>query len=236
MKISIAWGNRVISPLAKTWIFSILFGLVILLGLFSGQSMKNFPIVSVRQEPMLKTLEGKKIAIIIAFKDFRDEEYFIPKEAFEKKGAEVETVSTKKGTAIGTEGGEVKINMTIGELDVMNFDAIIFIGGPGALKELDNEESYSIIKESLMREKILAAICISPVILAKSGVLSGKEATVWSSALDREAIQILRANDVIYKDQSVVADGNIITADGPQSAKKFAEAISNILDKNSEIE
>ena len=236
MKISIAWGNRVISPLAKAWTFSILFGLVILVGLFSGQSMKNFPIVSIKQEPMLKTLEGKKIAIIIAFKDFRDEEYFIPKESFENKGVEVETASTQKGTAIGIEGGEVEINMTIGELDVMNFDAIIFIGGPGALEELDNEESYSIIKETLMREKILAAICISPVILAKSGVLSGKKATVWSSALDREAIQILRVNNVIYRDQSVVVDGKIITADGPQSAKKFAEAILNILDKNSEIE
>jgi len=40
--------------------------------------------------------QNKKIAMIIAFSNFRDEEYFIPKEIFEEAGFEVKTVSTKK--------------------------------------------------------------------------------------------------------------------------------------------
>lgn len=178
---------------------------------------------------MSETLKGKKIAIIIAFRDFRDEEYFIPKEVLEKSGAEITTVSTEKGIAVGLQGGETNIETDFSELKVSDFDAIVFVGGPGALKELDNETSYKISQDTVSQGKALAAICISPTILAKAGVLSGKKATVWSSPLDRSGVKILEENGTIYQKDAVVVDGKIITADGPLSAKEFAEKIVEVL-------
>ena len=93
-------------------------------------------------------LEGKKVAIIMAFKDFRDAEYFVPKEILEKAGARVTSVSTQKGKAIGADGGDVEINLTLEELKIVDFDGIVFIGGPGALKDLDNEKSYNLNKRN----------------------------------------------------------------------------------------
>jgi len=174
-------------------------------------------------------LTGKKIAIIIAYKDFRDEEYFIPKEVLENAGAEIKTASTKKGTAIGADGGEVEIDLLVSEINPADFDAIVFIGGPGALKYLDNEDSYQLAKETISQNKVLAAICISPVILAKAGVISGKKATVWSNPLDKSAIKILENNGAIYQDESVVVDEKIITGNGPAAAEEFGETIIGVL-------
>lgn len=175
----------------------------------------------------------KKALIILAFKDFRDEEYFKTYEVLFKGEIEIKTASTQKGTAFGADGGEVNIDFTLDEVKVDNFDAIVFIGGPGALKYLDNEKSYKIAKEAVQKNKILAAICISPTILAKAGVLDGKRATVWYSALDKSPIEILRENGAEFVDEKVVQDGNIITGNGPSAAEEFGEKILESLRKSS---
>lgn len=178
---------------------------------------------------MTKTLENKKIAIIIAFRDFRDEEYFIPKEILEKAGADIKTVSTDSGEAIGSQGGQAQVDIKLSDLKVSDFDAIVFVGGPGAPTYLDNETSYNVAKETVGQEKILAAICISPTILAKAGVLQGKKATVWSSVLDKAAVKILEDNGAVYQDKNVVVDGNIITGNGPEAAEEFGGKIIEVL-------
>jgi len=174
---------------------------------------------------MAEKLLGKRVAMIIAFRDFRDAEFFIPKEILERAGADVVAVSTKKGLAIGADGGEVRIDVLLGEIKSENFDAIVFIGGPGAIDYLDNQSSYNLAKETLEKGRILAAICISPTILANAGVLKGKKATVWSSPLDKNPIRILKNGGAIYQEALVVIDGKIITANGPEAAEEFANAL-----------
>ena len=179
-------------------------------------------------------LADKKIAMIIAYRDFRDEEYFTPKEILEGAGAEVKTSSTKMGQALGADGGEVEINLLVSEINrqsISSFDAIVFIGGPGCLGNLDNENSYKVAKEAVSQDKVLASICISPVVLAKAGVLKGKKVTVWSSPMDKSPVKILEENGAIYQDESVVTDGKIITGNGPGAAKEFGEAIIKALTK-----
>lgn len=174
-------------------------------------------------------MENKKIAIVIAFRDFRDPEYFIPKQILEEAGAEIKTVSNKTGIAIGAEGGEASVDLLVSEIKPADFDAIVFVGGPGCLKNLDNENSYKLIKETVAQNKVLASICISPVILAKAGVLKEKKATVWSSPMDKKPVKILEENEAIYQPEPVVVDGRIITADGPVAAEKFGRTIRELL-------
>ncbi len=171
----------------------------------------------------------KKIAMLIAFRNFRDEEYFIPKSIFFRAGAKIITVSAEKGTAIGVEGGEARVDILLDDLRVSDFDAIVFIGGEGALKNLDNEKSYEIARKAIETGKILGAICISPVILANAGVLKGKKATVWSGPLNRGGIKLLKQEGAIYQDELIVVDGKIITGNGPLAAKKFAQTIIEAL-------
>ena len=179
--------------------------------------------ISMKKNSNQKT---KKAAMIIAFSGFKDEEYFVTKRTLENEGIEITTVSNKEGTASGADGGEAKVDITVSRLSVEDYDGIVFIGGSGCLENLDNENSYKIVAETVEKNKILGSICISPVILAKVGVLKGKKATVWSSALYKQSIKALKDNGAVYQDKDVVEDGNIITANGPSAAEKFGETIA----------
>ncbi|MCD6094823.1 DJ-1/PfpI family protein [bacterium] len=183
---------------------------------------KPFPLSTPEKENKRRE---KRAVMVVAFSDFRDQEYFVPKEILENGGIEVKTASNKKGIAFGADGGEAKIDLLIEEINPKSFDAVIFVGGPGCLKCLDNENSYKVAKETVLEGKILGAICISPVILAKGEVLKGKKATVWTSPLDKDPIKILKENGAEFVDEKVVQDGKIITANGPDAAKEFGEKI-----------
>lgn len=200
-----------------------------MVGVLVYQNLKKGEKISFEEKTMPENLENKKIALIIAFKDFRDEEYFVPREVFEETGAEIKTVSTQMGKAIGADGGEAEVDLEIEDLKVSDFDAIVFIGGPGMVKNIDSQPHQRIAKETVAAGKILAAICISPAILAKSGVLSGKKATVWSSPMDKSAVKILQENGADYQEEPVVIDGKIVTASGPAAAEEFAKKIVELL-------
>ena len=176
-----------------------------------------------------KATSNKKIAMIIAFQDFRDEEYFIPKNIFLGEGAQVQTVSSKKGKALGSYGGVIEVDLTLEELNIADFDAIVFVGGSGAAKYMNDERCWQIANQVVSEGKVLGAICVAPAILARAGVLKNKKATVWSSTLDKSAVKILKEEGANYQSDPVVVDGKIVTALGPQAARKFAETIVRVL-------
>jgi protease I len=216
--------------MAKKLIFGLIIVILVIGGFLVFKGKKEVEIPE-KEIPMVEKVVGKKAVMLIAFRDFRDAEYFVPKEVLEKAGIEVKTASNKKGIAIGADGGEVLVDLLVPEIQVEKFDAIIFVGGPGALSNLDNEDSYKVAKEAVEQNKVLAAICISPVILAKARVLEGKKATVWHSPLDKSGIKILEENGVHFEDKPVVIDGNLITANGPGAAQEFGEKIVEALTK-----
>ncbi len=170
-----------------------------------------------------------KIAIIIAFKNFRDEEYFVPKGIFLHSGLKVVTFSSEIGTAIGGSGGEAEVDMTFKDFKIFQFDAIVLVGGSGAYKYIEDKTIWQIIQQTIQKGKIVGAICIAPAILSRAGALKGRRATIWSSSMNKKTIEALREGGAIYRDRPVVQDGNIITANGPEAAKEFAEAIVQAL-------
>jgi protease I len=176
-------------------------------------------------------MDNKKILIVVAFKDFRDEEFFEPKEILEKANFQIDVASTEKGLAMGVNGGEVKVDFIIDEVRVDDYEAIIFVGGSGASRNIENQRFHHLAREAMAKNKILGAICIAPLILARAGVLENRKATVWASALDRRPIQQLKDGGATYENKPVVIDGNIVTANGPQSAKEFGKILAKELKK-----
>ncbi len=167
--------------------------------------------------------------MVIAHRDFRDEEYFIPKRILMIRNFEVVTVSTSNEKAIGMHGGEIKIDMIIDDLRPEDFDAVLFIGGAGVIDNIDNPEFHRVAKETIAKGRVLGAICVAPMILAKAGLLNGKKATVWSSPMNKNPIKVLEEKGAIYTDETVVIDGKIITANGPLAADQFAQTVAEVL-------
>lgn len=173
--------------------------------------------------------------MIIASKDFRDEEYFVPVEIFQNEGAKITTTSSIIGEAIGVEGGEARSTMILREAEVKKFDAVVFVGGNGASEFFDDTDAHKVAREAVKYNKILGAICVAPIILARAGILRKKNATVWSSILDKSRTKELEEAGCKVLKERVVKDGKIITADGPAVAQEFAEAIIEaMIEKNDE--
>lgn len=185
--------------------------------------------ISMPEEKKLN-LRGKKVALIIAQEGFEDNEFSQTKDVLIRQGAEISVVS--KNTvlpALGKYGLEVIPDIKLDDLEVEDFNAIVFIGGPGATVYVDDLRAHQIIKEAVEKKKILGAICIAPTILAKAGVLRGVEATVWSNAFDPSTIDVLKESGANYIDKPVVISGKIVTANGPSAASEFGEALASLL-------
>ncbi len=167
----------------------------------------------------------KKILMIIASQQFRDEELLVPKDYFEKNGCQVTIASSSLKPATGMLGATITPQVLIKDINPQNYDVTIFVGGYGAQEYWDNPLAHSIARTTLESGKNLAAICIAPVTLANAGLLNGKKATVWASEINQ-----LKANGAQVQSAAVVADGKIITASGPDAAEEFAETILRSVD------
>jgi len=200
------------------------------LALFAPQKAPSTPPTTqyIINDNLTNIIMEKKILMVVAFKDFQDEEYFISKKVLETDFF-IDTTSTKKGIAVGSQGGEAVIHIGMDEINLENYEAIVFCGGSGMANELNNQKFHQLAKDFYQNNKVVAAICISPALLAKAGILEDKKATVWSSALDKSFIKILEENGAIYEDNPVVIDNRIITANGPDAAEEFGKAIKELL-------
>lgn len=162
----------------------------------------------------------KKAVMVIAQKDFQDEEFLQTKEILEKNNIEVKVASASLDEATGMSGTKVAPNIKLGEINPNDFVAVIFIGGQGIINYWDDPQVQALAQSAFSAGKAVGAICLAPVILAKAGILNGRRATVWYS----EAQQ-LKSAGAIYTGNPVERDANIITATGPTVAKDFAEEI-----------
>lgn len=166
-----------------------------------------------------------KALLIIAPKDFRDEELFHTREVLEKAGIETKIASTKRGEAKGMLGGKAVAELSIEEVNVGDYDAVIFIGGSGSSTYFSNKRALAIAREAFSAGKVIGAICIAPVILANSGILKDRRATVW----DGDFVKMLEAGGAKYTGKNVETDGKIVTANGPHAAKEFGKKIVELL-------
>lgn len=178
-----------------------------------------------------KKTDNIKILMIVAYRNFRDEEYFIPLDIFRRKGFEVITASSKTGAALGVLGGEAEAEIDIKEVKAADFDAVIFAGGSGAQEYFENETAHGLARDFNDAGKIVGAICIAPVILAKAGILKNQTAAVWQSPLDKTGPKALAEGRCKFSEQAVEQSGNIITANSREASEEFALKIVEDLAK-----
>jgi protease I len=166
---------------------------------------------------------GKKVLMVIAPVDFRDEEYFETRQVLEGSGNKITVVNSTGQPSKSSFGKIVKTDKSIHDVDPKNFDAIVFVGGSGTTAYFNNSRALTLAREFNSAGKVVSAICIAPSILANAGVLNGKRATSFPS--ERNNINAVGK----YTGSFVEVDGKIITANGPLAAKEFGKKISEAL-------
>jgi protease I len=175
----------------------------------------------------------KKAVLVIANENFRDEELLQPKEVLTKNGIDVKVAALTTHEAKGMLGAKYTPDITLDQLKIADYDALVFIGGGGSSIYWNNTKAHALAREAYNAKKIVGAICIAPVTILNSGILDGKKATAYESAKVEFAKYNEKITDNAKKVQftgaSVTQDGNIITANGPQSARQFGEKLSSMI-------
>jgi protease I len=175
----------------------------------------------------------KKVLFILMPQDYRDEEFFDPYHILKGKKFEITVAGFKPGNAVGANGETFTVDTVIDQLshdDLATYDALVIPGGPGSIKYLwNNKELQKIILYFYENNKIIAGICYAVIPLVESGILTGKNATVYPT---NEAKEILEKYDVTFVPDGCVTleQEKIITAQGPAFAKNFGDTIASMLE------
>jgi protease I len=166
---------------------------------------------------------SKSLLMVLAPEQFRDEELLIPKQQFEQAGYSVTLASTQAGVAKGMLGAEQPVEQTLTTVQPEDYQAVIVVGGYGSVLHLwNNTQLHQLLKAFDAQAKVLAAICLSSVVLAKAGLLSGQQASVWKMP---ESLEAFSQEGVTFSEAPVTAQGRFVTANGPEAAEAFAESV-----------
>ncbi len=164
--------------------------------------------------------------LMLAADGFETVELFEPKKALEAAGATVTLASIRTDPIQGMEQDLNKAEMatpdlTLEKVDTDDYDALVLPGGtcnPDKLRQEDR--AVEIVAEFMEDDKIVAAICHGPWLLAEADVIDGLRLTSYPSIrTDLENA----GGDVV--DEEVVVDGNLITSRKPDDLPAFNKAI-----------
>lgn len=169
-------------------------------------------------------LSGKRVVMVIASSQFRDEEYFTPRKILETAGARVTVACSRLDEATGMLGGKVTPDILLNQINMADYNAVVFVGGMGATEYWDDPVAHALAKASVQAGKPTAAICLAPMTLANAGLLRGKKATIW-----KDAAVDFKAKGVEYTGSPVEKTGNLITASGPDAAEAFGALLVEAL-------
>ncbi len=165
----------------------------------------------------------KKVLIPLA-EGFEEIEALATADILRRAGLEV-VLAGLPGTIVkGRSGIKVIADTKIEDVNHKNFDCLVLPGGnPGYVNLSRSKKVFDIINDFNDKEKLIAAICAAPSILAKMGILDERRATIYPG-MEREIPR--------PRSGKVVVDGHIITSEGPGTAFDFAlEIIRQLLGK-----
>ena len=164
--------------------------------------------------------------LMIAADGFETVELFEPRKALEEAGATVTLASIGRDPIQGMKGDINKAetatpDLTLDEVAVEDYDALVLPGGVANPDKLRVEDrTVEIVQQFMDEDKIVAAICHAPWLLAEADVIDGRRVTGFVSI--RTDLENAGAE---VDDEEVVIDDNLITSRKPVDIPAFYKAI-----------
>ena len=173
---------------------------------------------------MPNELQGKKVAFI-ATEGVEQVELTEPWKAVQDAGAEPELISIEPGEVQAwkhfDKGGSFKVDRTIEEAHVEDYDALVLPGGVVNPDQLRTDENVvSFIRQFAMSGKPIGVICHGPWTLIEAGVLKGRTITSWPS-LQTD----LRNAGAHWVDKEVVVEPGLVSSRKPDDLPAFTAKI-----------
>lgn len=161
-------------------------------------------------------------AVILVAQNFQDEEFVFPLYRMLEEGWTVDVASPDAVEVHGKYGCPARVNRTISDLLVDDYDAVIIPGGfesPDRLRMLPDVQVF--VSDMFDHHKVVAAICHGPWVLISAGIMRGVTATCYPSLKD----DLINAGARYIDNQPVVIHGNLITSDHYRNNGPFMKAV-----------
>jgi len=130
----------------------------------------------------------------------------------------IDVTSAALGSALpvtGSRGVTLLADALWDALDTADFDALVLPGGGKGTETLLGDTRVIEAVQAFDGEgKYVAALCAAPTVLAAAGILENRKATCYPTCAE----ELGKA----YDNAPVIADGNVITSQGPGTAMLFA--------------
>jgi protease I len=179
-------------------------------------------------------LKGKKVAIL-ATDGVEEVELVEPRKALDAAGAETHLISPKAGEIQAVnhdeKGDRLHVDRTLDQARASEYSALVLPGGVASPDQLrTNPKAVQFVREFLLSDKPVAAICHGPWLLVEADGLAGRTITSWPSLRTD-----IRNAGGTWVDEPVHVDDNLITsrkpADIPYFNKRIVQEFSNRIDE-----
>lgn len=142
---------------------------------------------------------------------------------------EVTTAGLRSGPVTASRHCMIVPDTTLDEVGDKLFDLVVLPGGAVGAELLGQDPRIaSILRNHDTKDRLIAAICAAPTVLAAAGLLVGKRVTGYPGFVDQHDVKGMR-----YSGDAVEVDGRIITSRGPGTAMDFAlTLIEALIDRN----
>src|SRR3954453_1902218 len=135
---------------------------------------------------MADTLNGKKIAFLMANEGVEQVELTEPWKAVEEAGGEPELIAPKSGQVQAfnhlDKADKFDVDRTVGEVDESDYDALMLPGGvanPDQLRTVGAAVAFA--RSFFEAGKPVGVICHGPWTLVEADVVKGRTITSWPS-------------------------------------------------------
>ncbi len=166
---------------------------------------------------------------------FNENELFTIKKHLEKNKISCTIASFAKGKVIGKNGKSASAKEILCNLcsqdatSAEKYDCFIIVGGMNVASLVEHKCVVQMINNACSSGKLIVLLCMAPSLFCSvTDILKGRKATVFKSK-DMWSVHNLKEKGVIYVDEPVVRDGNILTCRDEKDSLELAKMIVDVL-------
>jgi protease I len=174
---------------------------------------------------MAETLNGKRIAVVVANEGIEQVELTRPREAVEEAGAETELIAPEATEAQAynhlDKADTFEVDQATADADPDDYDGLILPGGVANADELRTDKAaVEFVRSIFEAGKPVGVICHGPWTMVEADVVRGRTLTSWPS-LQTD----IRNAGGTWVDEEVHTDSGLVSSRKPADLDAFCAKI-----------
>lgn len=165
-----------------------------------------------------------RVCVLLA-PGYEEIEALTPVDYLRRAGVVVDVISTTEDIAVPSAHNVlVQADSFLDDIKADDYDMVVIPGGlPGVPNLIANEKVMAFLADMNAKNKWMTSLCAGPAVLDAAGILVDKACTCYPGW--EEKLKKIGA----FSEETVVVDGNVITARGAGAAGYFALALVEAL-------